>query len=386
MARFLCQLGQTTELCWQELRLVSARFALPEPSRISENIALLETPENFDVAVFQLELAGTVKMAEVLSETQDTSVEAVTNQAVELLTQLQPKRFSVTELGRDHLPEVDVYEVKAKLQSAGQRGTYHESPRNGVNAASLKNRRVTELMVVQHENGVTYAVTRTWQDVDTWTERDMDKPVRDRKRGMLPPKVARMMVNIGVGADQPEDHVVLDPFVGIGTVLLEAADLDVKTVLGNDVDPQAIIGTKQNISWWRQISGQEFADELVVRPAEKLDRVDFKTQPTVIVTEPFLGKLTPKDDQIPGVIRGLEKMYKGAVRAFARILPENGRLVMILPEFTFKSGRKLTTKNTLKDLKDLGFVQILGPMRAGRSTAHTQRQVFVLEYQPYGTR
>lgn len=387
MAQFLCQLGQTTDLCWEELRAVSQRFFLGEPRRVHEFFGIVDAPDNFDVSTFQLEMGGTIKIAEIVHTDTQTDPATVTQQAVDLLIGQPVKRFAISEIGRDHMPEVDVYEVKAKLQAAGQRVAYHESPRSGVNAASLKNRRVTEVLILQTETGVTYGITRACQDVDTWTQRDMDKPVRDRKRGMLPPKVARMMVNIGIGSDQPEEHVVLDPFVGVGTALLEAADLDVKTVLGNDVDPQAIIATTQNIKWWRQISGQEFEDELVVRPAEKLDRIDFKTPPTVIVTEPFLGKLTPKDDQIPGIIRGLEKLYKGSLKAFTRLLSQDGgRVVIILPEMTLQSGRKLTTTQTLKDAHEMGFTQVLGPMRAGRSTAHTQRQVYVLEYQPYGTR
>ncbi len=79
-------------------------------------------------------------------------------------------------------------------------------------------------------------------------------------------------------------------------------------------------------------------------------------------------------------------MYKGALRAFTRILPANGKVVMILPEFTLSSGRKITTSQTLKDAADLGFEVKLGPIRAGRETAHTQRQVYMLEYVPYGTR
>jgi 1-acyl-sn-glycerol-3-phosphate acyltransferase len=79
-------------------------------------------------------------------------------------------------------------------------------------------------------------------------------------------------------------------------------------------------------------------------------------------------------------------MYKGTFKAFTRLLPPGGRVVIIFPEFTMKSGRTLTTKQTLKDAEEMGFTKILGPLRAGRTTAHTQRQVFVLEYQPYGTR
>lgn len=386
MTTYLCQLGQTTDLCWEELRVVAGRFGLPDPHRVHDFFGLISVESELDIQAFQLEMGGTVKISEVLATGPIVDGAELTAKAVEFLIDLQPKRFVVAEWGRDHLPEIDAYEVKAKLQAAGLKPAYHDSPRSGANAASLKNRRVTEILILQTEAEVYYSVTRAWQDVDTWSERDMEKPVRDRKRGMLPPKVARMLVNLAIGTDQPEDHVVLDPFVGVGTALIEAADLDVKHVLGNDIDPQAIIATTQNLKWWREISRQEFKDELVVRATEKLDRLDFKVQPTVIVTEPFLGKLTPKDDQVLDIIRGLEKLYKGSLRAFTRLLPAGGRVAIVFPEFHLQNGKTRSPKGTMTDLKDLGFTVVMGPLRAGRTTAHTQRQAYVLEYTPYGTR
>lgn len=383
---FLFLLGQAADLCFAELQVVLARYGLPNPERVNEFLASLEGETLPDLSELQKVLGGTIKIARVVDYSQKTDEESVTQKAAEILAPLQPKRFVVAEHGRDHLSPIDQSEIKEILIEQGIKTSYTEAPRYGANAAQLTHQHLTELHVIQLPDQLVWAVTETWQNVDEWSERDVEKPVRDRQRGMLPTKIAHMMVNLAIGEDHPANQVVLDPFCGMSTVLIEASALGVPTVLGNDIDATAIMASTKNLSWWKATSGLEFEFELTVKPTEKLERKDFSIAPTIIVTEPFLGKLTPKDEQVPGIIRGLEKMYKGSIRSFAELLPEGGRLVWVLPEIKTRRGQSMTVKNTLKDLEEQGFKQILGPLRAGRQSAITQRQVYVLEYSPYVSR
>lgn len=386
MTQYLFLLGQASDLCFAELQVVLARYGLPIPERITEFLGSIEVETTPDLAELQKVLGGTIKIVRVVDHSKDTDEESVTKKAGELLTPLQPKRYVVAEHGRDHLSPIDQSEIKNVLAEQGIKSSYTETPRYGANSAQLTHQNLTELHVIQLPAQLIWAVTETWQNVDEWSERDVEKPMRDRQRGMLPTKVAHMLVNLAVGEDHPANHVVLDPFCGMGTVLIEATALGVPTVLGNDIDSNAVMASNKNMAWWKAVSGLEFDYEFTVRATEKLQRKDFTTAPTVIVTEPFLGKLTPKDEQVPGIIRGLEKMYKGSIKSFAELLPEGGRLVWVLPEIKTRRGQTMTVKNTLKDLEEQGFKQIMGPLRAGRQSAITQRQVYVLEYSPYVTR
>ena len=74
----------------------------------------------------------------------------------------------------------------------------------------------------------------------------MDKPYRDMRRGMLPPKLARSLVNLAIGAKSPSDMTILDPFCGTGTVLMEAMLLGTH-VVGTDLAPAVFMG--QGITW-----------------------------------------------------------------------------------------------------------------------------------------
>ncbi|MCR4311683.1 MAG: hypothetical protein NUV56_00195, partial [Candidatus Uhrbacteria bacterium] len=58
--------------------------------------------------------------------------------------------------------------------------------------------------------------TMSVQPFDEWSTRDFGRPRRNAKQGMLPPKLARMMLNL---AGDVAGKTVLDPFCGSGTVL-----------------------------------------------------------------------------------------------------------------------------------------------------------------------
>lgn len=75
---------------------------------------------------------------------------------------------------------------------------------------------------------------------------------RPRKRPVfhpstMPPKLARCLVNLGRPADEA---VFLDPFCGVGGILLEASLIRCKAI-GVDTDPRMIRGAKKNLSHYR---------------------------------------------------------------------------------------------------------------------------------------
>ena len=80
------------------------------------------------------------------------------------------------------------------------------------------------------------------QDIESYTKRDRERPKRDAKVGMLPPKLAQIIINLAAG-QLPEEKLqnicdiplgepiprrllgqtVLDPFCGTGVILQEAS-------------------------------------------------------------------------------------------------------------------------------------------------------------------
>jgi tRNA G10 N-methylase Trm11 len=384
MHTYLFLLGSTADLCWAELETVLHRFKFPAPELVTTDLAKLTTSEslsNEQLVDLQTTLGGTIKIIRILEETNHTDLSEVSEIVLKLLADDKPKRFVVSEYGRDHLPMLDAIEFKEALRSRGIKSSYVEASRHGANAAQLK-RGAEEVYVIQLSDSILYGWTETVQDVDAWAKRDVKKPVRDRERGMLQPKVARMMVNLALGDGNPADSVVLDPFCGTGTILLEAAELGSLNVYGSDFSEEQIIASNKNLTWWQDQSKHDFAFELVRREVSHLTPRDFPLPVTHIVTEPFLGRLRPAPEQLPNIMRGLEKLYRGMIKSFTTLLKPGSRIAIILPSWEIKS-RNYQLEQTFADLEKAGFKIMHEPLRAGRVGAITQRFVYVLEYNPY---
>ncbi|MEK7116496.1 MAG: hypothetical protein AAB879_03815, partial [Patescibacteria group bacterium] len=136
------------------------------------------------------------------------------------------------------------------------------------------------------------------QDADAWSTRDYGRPRRDILAGMLPPKLARMMVNLATPILQLNKEggrgVVLDPFCGSGTILMEAAlATDAARIIGSDSDDEHISDTRKNIAWLVQnhilTSRDEQRIETCVCDARRLSTKFAPRSMTAVVTEGTLG-------------------------------------------------------------------------------------------------
>ncbi len=376
MSTYLFFLGQTTELCLAELQAVLHQCQQPSAELLTPLIAQVTTDTELDAVALQNRLGGTVKITQVLESLPIVEPEIVSEHILTILRQRRPHRFVVAEQGRDHREPLRVEELKATLVREGQKISYKQTPRSGANAALLKSSKALEIQVIQTATAIILAVTLAWQDVDVWSLRDVGKPYRDRKRGILQPKIAHMMLNLALGDRNPREQVMLDPFCGSGTILIEATMLDIPVVLGADLALEAVTQSRANLEWWQEQLVESFTSEFVVSPVERLEKTSFHHQPTLVVTEPFLGKLTPHQEDLAGIIRGLEKMYRGMFRSLARLLPADGMVAIILPSYQI-GQRVVTVENTLRHATELGFTLVDGPYRAGRPNAVTQRNVYL---------
>ncbi|HSH31861.1 MAG TPA: hypothetical protein VK963_04320 [Candidatus Saccharimonadales bacterium] len=89
------------------------------------------------------------------------------------------------------------------------------------------------------------AVTQQVQDIVAYSDRDYGRPARSAKVGMLPPKLAQIMLNL---ANPASDSTILDPFCGSGVVLQEAILMGFQAI-GSDLDPVMIEYSRTNLNW-----------------------------------------------------------------------------------------------------------------------------------------
>lgn len=110
------------------------------------------------------------------------------------------------------------------------------------NGLSGKNERKVEFIKVDND---WYKVVGV-QDIDAYTKRDQARPARDAKVGMLPPKLAQILINLcGL---LPENARILDPFCGTGVVLQEALLMGYQAY-GTDISEKMVEYTNKNLNW-----------------------------------------------------------------------------------------------------------------------------------------
>ncbi len=84
------------------------------------------------------------------------------------------------------------------------------------------------------------------QNIDAYTQRDQNRPARDAKVGMLPPKLAQILINLC--GPLPVKSRILDPFCGTGVVLQEALLMGYAPY-GTDLDERMIKYSENNLKW-----------------------------------------------------------------------------------------------------------------------------------------
>jgi tRNA G10 N-methylase Trm11 len=377
MQEFLFLLGNTPALSLAELNAVYPELKL----ELLQPQVAIGTSDSFEPQAAIERLGGTVKILKPVERSALLTTEAAQSKLTDLLrahpNAIGKLQFGIGEIGRDHLHPIEEAEIKAVLQHEGLSVRYVSDTRSGLSAAILTHKRaMIEFLVINTETETLIAETVAVQDVDNWTNRDRNKPYADSKKGMLPPKVARIMVNLALSTTDPATTTLCDPFCGSGTVLLEASVLGC-TVIGSDADSVAVDGTSRNLLWLNR--EYNLTKEYTLRNADVSKLQLPANSITHLVTEPFLGKPSPREHQLPGIFKGLEKLYRGAFKHWKNFLQDGATVVIVMPLVTeFKHPFSL--RPFIDDLESLGYTTCSEPIIYARPGATVQRELYQLKY------
>lgn len=375
-------LGNTPALSKLELQQF---FSDTTVSDVSDSVCKVDLDSETTPGELMHKLGGVVKISKHLSSLdRDASDDVIHQEIAEQLTALTKDdkiTFGLGEFGRNHLPALSMEKIKDLLKDKDRKARYIEGPRYGLSAAILLHRSVSEIIVIRTEEETILALTEAVQDIDAWTKIDRVKPYADRKKGMLPPKVARIMINLACGRNPNPEAAVFDPFCGSGTILMEAAARGLE-VIGSDLDAEAVEGSLENLKWFTETFAATFDFHVYQGDATKI-QLNKKVQ--YLVTEPFLGKPKPAPHQIDNIFKGLEKMYLGAFKHWRSLLVPGARVVIIFPRALASSigiKRDVTLDALIDKLKPLGYTPLLEPVLYHRPQAMIGREIRVFEFQP----
>lgn len=125
------------------------------------------------------------------------------------------------------------------------------------------------------------------QDIYAYSNRDYWKD-RDMHVWMLPPKLAQMMINLAWA------KVVYDPFVWLGTVLIESVFMWNKKVFWSDLSERMVETSSSNLEKLK--NNFSFDKKIIFQNAKYIHEVDFLSEIDAIVTEWYLWEIMTKNN------------------------------------------------------------------------------------------
>lgn len=212
--------------------------------------------------------------------------------------------------------------------------------------------RGVEIVIIQFNKKLLLGRTLAVQPFKELSFRDYGRPARDDRSGMLPPKLAQIMINLS-GAKQ--NDTVLDPFCGSGTIVTEAMLMGYKNIVGTDISARAVDDTNRNVNWIEQNFKLNPPNlKLLNGDATKISSQLAPNSVDAIITEPYLG---PQRDffDIAKTVKELELLYSRSLTEFKKILKPGAKIVMVWPSFYNKQ------KNVFLN-PDLAGLKIIDPM------------------------
>jgi tRNA (guanine10-N2)-dimethyltransferase len=210
------------------------------------------------------------------------------------------------------------------------------------NGLSGKNERKVELIKVNDE---WYKVIGV-QDIDAYTKRDQARPARDAKVGMLPPKLAQILINLC--GDLPMNSRILDPFCGTGVVLQEALLMGYKAY-GTDINERMIDYTDKNMKHFN------FKDyEVEVGDATSYQ---WKMPIDAVACEGYLGRpmsAVPAEIKLKTEKQECKAIMVGFLKNLASQIKSGTPVVVAMPAWLREDG-SYSRLEILDEITDMGY-------------------------------
>ncbi len=247
--------------------------------------------------------------------------------------------------------------LKKRLRTDGVKSRFINNDFKNISAAQYKSikKKGIELVILKNGNQFMIAEVVGVQDIDSYSKRDFDKPFRSMQMGMMPPKLAQILINLtGVKGG------VWDPFCGSGTLVMEGLLMG-RDMIGSDINPKHIEGAKQNIDW--TIEKFEIRNPPAGRAGPKSEILvhdateDFSGKFDAIAFEGDLGiphNQLIHPDKLEKIVDDLDQLY---IRFFENLKAMQCAvpIVAALPFFKLRDGDEIYLKKTLLAAEKLGF-------------------------------
>lgn len=213
-----------------------------------------------------------------------------------------------------------------------------------------------ELVLVPHGDTILVGRTIHEQNIEAYADRDQARPHRDAFVGMLPPKLAQIMINLASGPEEADSRsavpTLLDPFCGTGVVLQEAA-LYGYSVYGTDLSEKMVRYTRDNLNWLIDTRHIEFD-----RYYETADATThaWRSPIDLVVCEGYLGQplggQSPDKERLAKIMHECNAIMRDFLKNMASQLKPGTPLCIAAPAWY--------VNDTMHHLPVIGDIESLG--------------------------
>jgi len=345
MNLYAFELGRIKDLCFSEL------------AKVLEKDELVD--KNFDTAIFRLDLedpqtlqdqlGGTIKIIEIFKVLEKDSTERDLEDAIQehLETNFEnqsgkiPFSISILSYKKHTQPNIksllNFSKKILKSQNLNSRfvnkGPFSPKPSTIFKARVIE--KGVDINIIEGQKHIYIGKSVAIQNIDSYSARDYDKPKRDAKVGMLPPKLAQIMINLA-----GKSKSIYDPFCGTGTILIEAMLMG-KDAVGSDIEEKLVDYTDENCKWAQKKFNLQNAFRAFTKDATKLDKNDLPEKIDAIVTEGYLGPALshePDESLQEKYFETLGLLHLEWLKRAEAITTQRCKIVMCLTAYKTKKG------------------------------------------------
>ena len=331
--KYLAVLGRLSDISLAEL---AAQFG-PSVKKIAPNLAVFESDDIVDINRF----GGTLKFGRLITEN-----------PIDFLMQLKNGDEKFTGKFTIGVSDYSRNASSRKSQSEAMR-LKKIVARQGRSARVLANTEAAHSTATSHHNQMGektghvefLVVGKEWyvligvQNITAYKNRDQVRPARDAKVGMLPPKLAQILINL-CGPLKTGSRL-LDPFCGTGVVLQEAFLMDFQPY-GTDLSERMIEYSEKNLKWIAA------GDATTLTWTEKIDAVACET---------YLGapmSLPPVEVKLKEQKTECKRIVLGFLKNILPQIEAGTPLVLAVPAWKRPEGH-YERMNIIDEIQDLGY-------------------------------
>lgn len=342
------ELGRKKELCLAELLSLFGEVSFKERNF---DTAVFEIPPATDMTALQNRLGGTVKIVEILREVDSPALSDLKRPLEEILSSELSGHtgkliFSISALSFLNVRDVNIKELlnfsKKFLKSLEISCRFVNKDFKTPKPSTIYKARVLEkgidICIINGREKILLGKTVSIQNIDDYSFRDYEKPGRDAHVGMLPPKLAQILINLC----NPHAKTVYDPFCGAGTILMEALLMG-KSAVGSDLEPRMTEYSEKNCNWLMENFSRISANKNSIptfrvfqKDAQALTKTDLPERIDAVVSEGYLGPAIsrfPDPNKKKLIFNEILGINQNFLHAISPLIPGNCKIVLCLPAF-----------------------------------------------------